>query len=163
MAETWTSGELFSSAKGNVVGVGESRAQRTSISSGSTSSTDAGVERVDSIVIKANILYFIVVFCHPDSTVGTDKARVHLRYSTSGAATVASPVLPSAEGFGPVGAPMVIMAPFSSIVDLTMSLWLGVARNSGTGTVTLYSDGSRNADIYIFAMGVDPGDTGVDL
>ncbi len=161
---TWGSGELFSSAKGNVVGTVASRAERTSISPGSTSSTDAGIVRLDTIPIKANMIYLIMVFCHPDSTVSTDRARVQLRYNISGTATVSSPVLPGAQGFGPVGAPMMLMTTFSSVSDLpNMSIWAGIARNSGTGTVTAYADGSRNTVVVVVALGVDPGDTGVDL
>jgi hypothetical protein len=161
---TYASGEQLSSAKANHVGTCIARARRTSVSPGSTSSTDAGVLRLDSIPIRANIIYRIPVYCHPDSTVATDGLRVQIRYRDDGiAAATSDAVLPDAIAFVKIGNPLFFEVDYSVSIDQNLSILLCVARTSGSGTATLYADGVRSTTMRMFACGIDPGDTGVDL
>lgn len=133
-----------------------------------TTTTELGVLRVDSIPIKAGYLYkiwtsplFII------STVTTDVNLVTLRTSTSGNATTASTLLvqaqaPTVNTTHPPIIPSLIM-PYASGSDQTLSVLLSVGRMvSGSGTAKLGSS-VGTIELVIECLGLDPGDTGVDI
>src|SRR5688500_5519294 len=62
-----------------------------------TTTTTLGVLRLDNVPLKNGRSYTICTgTLHPTSSVTTDNMRLEIRYSTSGTATTASPVLPGA-------------------------------------------------------------------
>lgn len=165
MTDTWGSGELWKSAKGNHVGTVIRRGVRTTTSTGTSGTTSMGVMRIDSIPTKADHIYVFKLMCHPDSTVSTDTVRVDICYQTSGVnATTSDAVLPGSQGFVKLGSPLYIETTFSSAVDFpAMSALLRVTRTAGSGSATLFADGTRTTALVIAALGIDPGDTGVDI
>lgn len=132
-------------------------------------STEIGVLRVDNIPILANYLYKI--WTSPLFLIGTVAADVNgaiLRVSSSGVATVASTLLCQTQM--PVGsvtahppvAPSMVM-PYSSGADQTLSVILTSFRMAGgTGTAKIGA-AVGTIEVVIECLGLDPGDTGVDL
>jgi hypothetical protein len=113
--------------------------RRTSTSSGSASTTAVGVSRVNNIACVINKPVRLQVYCHPDSTVGTDNVKTDIRYSTAGSATASSTLVDDSESFGAATAShreySVIFTPPSTG---TYSFALTVSRGGGTGTVSLF-------------------------
>lgn len=137
--------------------------RRDGSSSGASSSTAVGVLRVDSISVVSGRSYVIQFACHPTSTVTTDNIRIEVRGSTSGSATTSSSVLASGQLYrlfsaGPTTWRFVYIAGSTA----TLSLLLCVARDTGTGSCSLFADGTRNTELWIEDMGVAT-DTGVDV
>lgn len=137
--------------------------QRTSTSTGSTSTTAVGVMRLDNVVATQGRAILIGYSCHPDSATVSDNVRIELRSSTSGAATTASTIVPNSQTFATVSAGVrhwmtVIIPP----ADATYSFILTFARNSGASSCTLFCDATRFTEIMALNMGVIT-DTGVDL
>lgn len=167
MANTWSSGEEFTSAKGNHVGTMWRRARRTNVSSGSTGS-EVGVLRLDSIPVLGLHCYLIKAFFHPDTTVSTDTIRVQMRYrDDGGSAGTGNSLLPDATSFFKLGDAGYLEATYTAVIDQTLSVLLCVARTAGTGSATLYADsgsgGNRSTLIHVVALGVDPGNTGIPV
>ncbi len=121
--------------------------------------------RLDNKPIVVGQSYSIVCLVHPTSTVTTDNMRVEIRYTTNGTTpTTASPILQGLIGYQSFGPPMCLMAEYvASGSDSLLSLILCVAREAGSGTVSLYADGARTTEMKIYRSGFDVGDTGVDL
>lgn len=160
MVATWTSGEKVTSSKLNrllVIG----RGQRDTTSSIAASSTEVGVLRLDSLAFKTDYLYKISLMCHPNSTVATDVPFVTMRYSTSGNATTSSTLLPGGRAYNLV--PLCLETTLSFGADTTVSIIVTIARNTGTGNCTIFADGTRSTRLVVSGIGIDPGDTGVDL
>lgn len=141
------------------------RARRITTSSGSTSTTAVGVLRIDNIAVVAGRAITVrTISIHPTSTITTDTARVEIRFSTAGVATTASTVLVGAQIFELFGNSAKIETTYIPPANQTLSLLLCVARESGTGTVSLFSDATlRITEFKIYDDGTDPGDTGVDI
>ncbi len=160
MAE-FNAGDQLTAAKLNRRGI-QLRGNRVSVSTGSTSSTAVGVERVDSISVISGRTYVINVSCHPNSTVITDTLRIEVRGSTSGNATTSSGVLASGQAFPIAGTPLCLRFVYPAGSTATLSILLCQARNGGSGTCSLFADGTRNTELWIEDMGV-AADTGVDV
>lgn len=145
------------------------RSRRITTSSTSTSSTAVPVRRVDNIQARAgNVLRVCTGTIHPTSTAAGDNIRVEIRYSTSGVATTASPVLPGARAFelfgnASFGNTTILDTTYTPAVDETISLLLCVARDSGSGNVSLFADGTRVTELRAYDELPDPGNTGTDL
>lgn len=139
------------------------RGRRNSVSTGSTGSV-VGVLRLDDLPVKAGQSYTISVMAHPDSTVLTDFLDITLRYSTDGSTpTTSSSVIPGGEAVVRTVSLFSLKFEYVPASDLTLSLLLCVARNSGTGTCTLFADSIRCTEIAVFSSGADVGDTGTDI
>jgi hypothetical protein len=141
------------------------RSRRVTPSAGSGSSTAVGVRRVDNIAGRAGqALTVETSTLHPTSTNPGDNIRVEIRYSTSGVATTASPVLPGAQAYEAFGNTTNLKTTYTPVGNETISLLLCVARDTGVGTATLYADATlRFTEIYVRDEGVDPGNTGTDV
>lgn len=144
------------------------RAQRTTASSGSTG-TEVGVLRLDDVPIYAGRLYRIFTGnLNIDTSVADDIAHCRLRITTDGSTPSTSSTqlgggmrddMASASA-GPIIAITHLYAPSA---DETLSVLLTVNRIAGTGTIVIYGDATTTIDLAIEDVGLDPGDTGVDI
>lgn len=140
------------------------RSRRVTPSAGSTGATVA-VRRVDGIVIRAGECMRVdTSTLHPTSTNPGDNIRVEIRYSTSGVATTASPLLPGAQAFEEFGSTTSLTTTYTAAVTETISLLLCVARDTGSGTASLYADAvARFIEMLVFDDKIDVGNTGTDM
>lgn len=157
----FAAGEILTADKLNRRGIPK-YGLRTSTSTGSTSATSVGVLRLDSIAIVSGRSYVVNVSCHPNFTVTTDTSRLDIRGSTSGTATTSSALLPAGQMITMFGVVMCFRIVYIAATTGTLSVLLCVARNSGSGTCTIFSDGTRCTELWIEDMGVAT-DTGVDV
>lgn len=124
--------------------------ERTTTSSGSTSSAPVGVRRCDNIALRPGVRYrFSSGTLHPTSTVTSDVMRLEYRYNTSGVASTASAVLPGSRNFETWGNTSKIETFYTPAVSETVSILLCIARETGTGTVTLLRDAERYIQMYV--------------
>lgn len=108
-------------------------------------------------------IYVINYSCHPNSSVGTDVARIRVRGSTSGNATTSSTALASSTTYAAIAGPREWRFAYAAAATATLSILLCVARDTGSGNVNLFADGGdRNTELWIEDMGV-ASDTGVDV
>lgn len=148
----------------NLAGV-VARAVRTTISTGSTSTTDIPVLSLSNILMLSGQEYSIRTSCLAPNGGATDVARVQIRYNTSGStASISDPILPGGQGFG-IGngsgfTPLTLDCEYIPGSTQVVSLLLCVARSSGSGTVTLYADGTRTIELKVIANGLSVLDTG---
>ncbi len=141
--------------------------QRLTDSSSTSGTTELAVLRVDSLDLKAGKFYEVRTGnLRPDLTTATDRVKVTLRYSSSGAATTSSleigrvesatvgdlNSLPSFSGW---------LAPTSD--EATASVLLSISRPTGAGTFFLEADPNRGIEIFVICHGDAPGNTGVAL
>lgn len=138
---------------------------RTSTSTNTaTSATAVGVFRLDSISLLSGRAYSIrIPGLHITSTVTTDNMRVEGRFSTSGTATTASAVMPGLQAFQIFGSTVNLETIYQPGSNQTVSLILCIARDSGSGTVSLYGDASRLYQIIVEDLGLAVSNTGVNL
>jgi hypothetical protein len=137
-----------------------------------TSSTAAAtaqpVLRLDSVPLLAGRRYQIItstLIIRP--TVAADRGTARLSMSTSGAATTAStlyavlntPNIDSATD----GMSVVLSFTYTPAANETVSILLWHQRLSGTGNINFVVTGGTTIDIEVIDLGLDPGDTGVDL
>jgi hypothetical protein len=135
--------------------------RRDTSSSTTSSSTAVGALRIDGISVVSGRAYVINVSCHPTSTVSTDNVRCEVRGSTSGTATTSSSVLTSGQWYQKLGDPQTFRFVYIAPATATLSMLLCIARDSGSGNVNFYSDGTRNTELWVEDKGVIT-DTGVD-
>lgn len=137
----------------------------TTASGVSTSSTAVGVMRLDSISLLSGRAYLISCpAMHPTSTVTTDVMRVEVRGSTSGTATTASAVIPGLQAYALFGQPMSLETVYQPGSNQTLSLILCIARDSGSGNVTMLADTSgRLSQIIVTDIGLAVSNSAVDL
>lgn len=137
----------------------------TTASGVSTSSTAVGVMRLDSISLLSGRAYLISCpAMHPTSTVTTDVMRVEVRGSTSGTATTASAVIPGLQAYALFGQPMSLETVYQPGSNQTLSLILCIARDSGSGNVTMLADTSgRLSQIFVTDIGLAVSNSAVDL
>lgn len=151
---------------GTVVG----RGRRTTSSSAATGTTAVAVVRADNVSLIAGRLYRVhTSSLLPDGSTSTDVCRVQIHYSSSGAATTSSSILPGAVQEMQIGnvtnsSGMDIETTYAPSANETGSFLLAFRLVQGTGSTILFADGTTiTIDIYITDCGVDPGDTGTDL
>lgn len=137
--------------------------QRTSTSSGSASSTSVAVLRVDNVIGQQGRGIWVGYSCSPDSATLSDQVRGEVRYSTSGAATIASTILPGSWTFAQVvGGSRHFMTLYIPPADATYSFLLTVARSTGASTVSYFCDANRFTELFAINLGPST-DVGVDL
>lgn len=144
--------------------------KRVTVSSGSTG-TAVTVLRIDGVPVKTGRLY--AVWTSPlvlDSTVNNDVIRATIRFTADeSTATEASTVLPGAtvdarQADATVGEGRTVYATYEPASDLKLSLVLCVARAGGSGTCTIFADGTNFVTaLYVADLGKSPGDTGLSL
>lgn len=135
---------------------------RDTSSSVSTSSAAVGVLRIDDMELKAGQDYEVITgILHPTSNINTDNARLEIRYSTTGLATTASAVLAGLQGFELFGNTTLLRAKFKVVADITVSMLLCIARDSGSGNVQMYADGTRRTEFEVMRCGPSKANSGV--
>ncbi|MEV4417035.1 hypothetical protein [Catellatospora sp. NPDC049609] len=143
------------------------RGQRTT-NSAATTTTEIGVLRIDNIPILGGYAYTILTSALSlHSSVAGDRLRATVRADTTGApATVGSTVLGLTQDqcdttANPPTQPAT--CELYPTVDGTLSLWLGVQRQGGTGNVDILGGPTFPISLLVYFMGRDPGNSGVSL
>jgi hypothetical protein len=128
------------------------------------SSTAVGVFRVDGISLLSGRAYSIrCPTLHITSTVTTDNTRVEVRYSTSGTATTASAVMPGLQAFQLFGSTVTLETIYQPGSNQTVSLLLCIARDTGSGTVSLFGDATRLYQVIVEDLGLAVTNGGTNL
>lgn len=135
---------------------------RNTTSSSSTGS-DVAVLRVAASIENGRMYRVHTGTIHPNSSVSSDNIRTTLRYSTSGDASTASPILPGGLGYVLFGGIGYLNTHYKATGNGTLSVVLCVGRATGSGSCNLYADGDRLTELYIEDLGLSVSDTGVDL
>jgi hypothetical protein len=156
----WTYlGSFWASREEQLVGWG----RRLTTSSGSTSTVEVGILRIDGIVCVAGWPIKLEYGCHPDSTVGSDNARVEVRYKVGGSAGPGEAICFNSQTFSTVGTPRSWSSLFIPASTGTFSFALCIGRGSGSGTVTAFADSNRGSELKIYRTRTDVTNTGVNL
>lgn len=142
------------------------RGKRTTDSAVSTN-TETMVLRLDGLYLKAGRSYqFMTSSLLTQSTVANDVIAVRLRYETADTATTSSGVVAYTQNRRTLnGTPenTHLSVDYTPVADETGSLLLTVARTGGTGDCIIAGAAAYPICVYVNDMGVDVGDTGVDL
>lgn len=136
--------------------------------SSTTTTTEQGVLRLDDIPVYAGRTYR--VWTSPlflDTSVANDVIRALVRYTTDGStpttsSSVLSFVQARAEDVTDQYA-IPFTCDYSPSADQLLSVLLTVARRSGTGNVSIIGATSGPINLVVEDIGMDPGDTGVDI
>jgi hypothetical protein len=129
----------------------------------STTTTEVGVLRLDSIPIVNGVTYSIISSAmYLLSTTG-DILNIRFRYNTAGAATTGSSQLGQAfqtitNSIQPTSAILNVLYPAATTGSL--SVLLSITRASGSGNAKVF--GSSEFWVAVGSI-ADPGDTGVDI
>lgn len=143
------------------------RGNRTT--SSSTTTTETGVLRIDSIPILNGRFYKVCTSgLILNSTVAADLIEIRIRGNTGGVATTGSTQFGSlADSSYSASASQKVQSVQSiwvGVADVTLSVLLSVARVSGTGTVGIPVTAPQyNIDMWVEDLGPDPTDTGTDI
>jgi hypothetical protein len=143
-----------------------SRGIRTTNST--TTTTEVGVLRLDGITVTLGRLYLIETSTLVlSSTVANDVLRCPLRASTAGAAGTGSTQVGMAQATMPnttnPGPGLVARCLYVPGATGTLSVLLSVARQQGTGNVSILAASTFPIQLWVHDMGPDPGDTGVSI
>lgn len=130
---------------------------------GTTTTVELAVHRLDSVSVVSGNLY--IISAGPLallSSVTGDLISGLIRVNTSGNATTSSTQVGQtlrikADSFQPVSSMMSV--PYVAGATGSISVLFSIVRSNGTGNVSL----ANGLDMWITAHGGDPGDTGVDL
>jgi hypothetical protein len=135
-----------------------------------TTTGELGVLRLDDIPILAGHIYEISTSTLTMiGSVAGSECGCKLRYTTDGSTpTTASAQLPGstirqtipASGVVALGS---IVTRYTPVVDETLSVLLTVVHVSGAGNNNLSGSATDVMDLVVTVLGVDPGDTGVDI
>jgi hypothetical protein len=137
-----------------------------------TSSTASGSEqsvlRVDSIPVVSGRLYGIETSALLlDTSVANDIARGILRVDTTGAAaTTASTSVTTGQtrlADATIGNTVTLKTTTAATATGSWSVLLSTSRVSGSGNISITGTSGQPIEIIVTDLGVDPGDTGVDL
>lgn len=140
------------------------RGRRTT-STGTFTTTETGVLRLDDIPVYADRVYAVTTSCiNMDTSVSNDIAQCALRYSTSGAATTSSTIIITMRQTidDATTSNIVPMNGFYySAADDTLSVLLSCVRSAGTGNIIVFSSTNQPTDLVVTDLGPAPADTGV--
>lgn len=144
----------------------QARGNRTT--SSTTTTTEVGVLRLDDIPLYMGRTYKIwTTPLRLDTSVANDIARALIRYTTDGSTPttssttlhIAQSILPDATN----GQNVDIMCDYSPTTDELFSCLLTVARQSGTGNISIIGASTSPINVVIEDIGLDPTDTGTDI
>lgn len=140
------------------------RGRRTT-ATGSVTTTETGVLRLDSVPLLAGRAYEISTSgINLDTSVANDIATARIRISTSGAATIASTQIAQMRNTIDDAANSNVI-PLQTYyfpgVDTTLSVLLSIVRVAGTGNIIVFCSGTEILDLIVTDLGVAPTDTGV--
>lgn len=142
------------------------RARR--LSNSSTTTSEIGVLRLDDVELLADHVYEIQTSSLlVTSSVANDIVHVKLRYTTDGSTPSTSSTLLTQSGerieVTASGGYTQAIGTYAPSSDEALSVLLTVARNSGTGNVSINYASVAPIEILVIDLGEDPGDTGVDI
>jgi len=142
------------------------RGKRTS-NSGSTT-TEVGVLRLDNVSLKEGYLYWICTGnLNIDGGTNNNNIGARLRMSTSGAAGTSDTLMQAMnydqQSAAASEAGAGILASYTPGADETGSFLLSVAAFVGAPTVSMLGSATQPIELFVVNMGIDPGDTGVDV
>lgn len=137
------------------------------VTNSTAAATEQSVLRLDNVSVLAGRVYWIGTGpLGLDTTVAADIGAATLRVQAGATATTASTRLASATG-------AMVNASFAESCDCggfyvpagdeVLSILLTTSRSNGTGNISLAASATAPIDLFVVDMGVDPGDTGVDL
>jgi hypothetical protein len=145
------------------------RSRRVS-NSGVSTGVAIGVLRIDNIPIVSGRIYTLNVSpMYFVSTVVSDTIEVDLRTSTTGIASVGSPVYSAlvddvkTASSATVNRTKGMSIDYISATTGNLSLLLTVCRIGGTGSCQLGASANQPLDLWITDEGADPGDSGILL
>lgn len=166
---TVSSGQVPTGAEWNNEFLPGTLIRRGSRPSNSTAASAAqGALRVDSVPLTAGRRYWITTNALIlRSTVANDRATARLSMSTAGTATTGSTLYalvntPNLDDTTNGGGSLVAFG-YTPATNETASILLWHQRLAGTGNVNLAVTGSITIDLEVWDLGVDPGDSGVDI
>jgi hypothetical protein len=141
------------------------------VNSGVSTGVAIGVIRIDNIpIISGRVYTFNASPMYFVSTVAGDTIEVDLRTSTSGIATVGSPVysalvddVKTASNSSVVQRTKGMSIDYISATTGNLSLLLTVCRIGGTGSCQLNASSTQPLDLWVTDEGADPGDSGILL
>lgn len=142
------------------------RGRRTSVT-GSITTTETGVLRIDNIPVVAGLAYMVIISeINMDTSVANDIAATKFRISTSGAATTSSTqvsqirnTIDDAANSNILAGAFIYPAPSSG----TLSILMSCQRIAGTGNIIIFANSVDILDMTVICLGTDPGDSGVVL
>lgn len=148
------------------------RGLRITSSSGTT--TEVGVLRIDDIPIFEGRLYRVAMAtsCIYNSTVANDLMEGRFYYSITGAAVVGTNLFGTlsietrtASGAQYTDGTMALLPSPVATGDGTgtLSVLFAILRTAGAGTISMPASVNYPIHMVVEDMGVDPGDTGVDI
>lgn len=161
----WYTGASWAPIPGQLVSWGSRATNSTT-----TTTTEIGVLRVDSIPAISGIGY--MVWSTPlagDSTVTTDEIGMRARFDTTGAAaTTASAIMPGTtleyrQADANVSEERVFSTLYVPGANQTLSILLTVRRIAGTGNVSILGTANIPTAMFVTAAGTAPADTGVAI
>lgn len=147
----------------------KARGRRITTSSSSAGTTAVGVLRLDDIPIEGGYLYAIrtnALALQISTANNPVKAQIH--YTTDGSTpTTSSTILPggttqSVPELTTQSDNTAILALYAPGSDETLSLLLAV-RATIAGNGSIFADATNTIEMWIENLGLDPGDTGVDI
>lgn len=140
------------------------RGRRTS-ATGTITTTETLVIRLDNIPVKAGRLYRISTSnINMDTTVANDIGTCRIRISTAGSATTASTQIANIRQTidDATNSNIVNLDTFyAPASDATLSVLLSAIRQAGSGNLVVFCSGTDILDLVVTDYGPDPGDTGV--
>lgn len=131
-----------------------------------TITAEVGVLRVDSIPVRAGRAYAVMLTNFGvDGAAATDVGLIRVRYDETGAAATTASTQLSAVRMTVDSATEYPIVPFLATYypgasDRTLSLLM--TAQATAGTINILPD-SNGLDLLILHLGLDPGDTGVDI
>ncbi|HZN70743.1 MAG TPA: hypothetical protein VFC00_03525 [Micromonosporaceae bacterium] len=138
------------------------------VTNSATTTTEIGVLRLDNVSLKQGYLYLIFSgTLLVDGSTNDNNVGARLRMSTSGAAGTGSTqiaqsnydqdVQTASEAISP------LMASYTPAADETGSFLISAAAFIGAPTVQMLGSATAPIELFVMNMGIDPGDTGVDI
>lgn len=137
-------------------------------SNSTTTTTEVGVMTLDDITFVGGRRYLVETSALLlDGSIANDVIRATIRYTTDGSTpTTSSTILCLAQDIQPnINFPITTSpsSTYAPSVDEAFSALLTVSRATGTGTVGMLGGTTTPIEILVWDLGVDIGDTGVDI
>lgn len=133
------------------------RGNRTTNKTGIT--TPAGVLRIDNMALQPGLYLVLVAGHRADSNNNPDINIPQVRYAVGATATTASTQMVKVEVADPYSGLLIGVLPVATAGVYSM---LYVQERFGSGTVQVYAEGN-GMNMVVVDLGIDPGDTGIDL
>jgi hypothetical protein len=128
---------------------------------GNITTTETGCVRLDSIPMISGYRYMVSVSGRPYSSVSTDTYKARFRMDTTGAAATTASTLLGTTFEMDQAHNCTHWATYTPGSNQTVSILFTLIRAVGSGNVKL--NGDNFFEMKVENLGLDPGDTGVDI